>query len=173
MADQPPSQEQRAHRTPPPASDRPADPPTQHARDAAEAPDAGQQIEPGQRPGIRVGELKATAGRAGERNLTVEWIAVWVGSNRPCRFNVRTLAENGLEVVVEQLVYKKSYSGTGMVGTQVIPVVPIGTKGKLTARDTVTGETLEQPWTWVPLGRPGFFARLWSALKRSLWNPSS
>src|SRR5947207_2106200 len=170
MAEQSHFQEQGARQTAPQASrasERPPDTATQHAPDAAEA---DQQVQTTQSPGISVGELKATAGRAGARNLTVEWIDVWVGNNRPCRFNVRTLSGNGLEVTLEQLVYKKAFTGTGAVNTPVIPVVPIGTKGRLTARDTTTDETLEQPWTWVRLGRLGLLSRLWNAAKRSIWN---
>ena len=172
MADQSHFQEQGARQTTPQASralERPPDAVTQHAPDAAEAPGTGQQVQAGQSPGIHVGELKATAGHGGARNLTVEWIDVWVGNNPPCRFNVRTLSGNGLEVSLEQLVYKRTFTGSGAVSTPVIPVVPIGTKGRLTARDTTTDETLEQPWTWVRLGGLGLLSRLWNAVKRSIW----
>ncbi len=172
MVDQSHFQEQGVRRTAPQssrASERPTDAVTQGVPDATEAPGAGQEVQARQSPGISVGELKATAGHAGARNLTLEWIDVWVGNNRPCRFNVRTLSGNGLEVTLEQLVYRKTFAGTGAVSTPVIPVVPIGTKGKLTARDTTTQETLEQPWTWVRLGGLGLLSRLWNAVKRSIW----
>src|SRR5690349_15547744 len=88
-----------------------------------------------QKPAMDFEQLKVTAGRSGERNIVVEKIPVPVGSNIPCRFNVTTLSGNALEVTLEQTVYRKSFAGQGKVMTSVIPVAPIGTKGKLTARD--------------------------------------
>jgi len=140
-----------------------------HISDIVSEHDVTEQVRGDESPGIKVGELTAIAGRMGERNLTIQWIDVWVGNHKPCRFVVHTRAEHGLEVRVEQAAYQKMYAGTGTVSTLVIPVVPIGTKGKLTARDTMTGETIEQPWVWFSLGGLGFFSRLWAAIKRSLW----
>ena len=118
--------------------------------------------------GFELGEVTATAGRAGESNLAIEKFNVWAGNNLPCGFKVTTLPGNGLEIVIEQLAYKKTYTGTGAVTTQVCPVAPIGTKGKITVRDTTTGETLEQPWTWHLLGRSVGLG-LWEAIKRLIW----
>src|SRR5207248_2922373 len=86
-----------------------------------------------QKPGMVMDAQKATAGRAGERNIAVEMIPVPVGLNIPCRFNVKTLSGNSLEVTLEQTVYRKTFTGRGTVATTVIPVAPIGTPGKLTA----------------------------------------
>lgn len=170
MPGQPPSQEQRAHNTYQQSrpSTQPANPASEGAVQESSAPVVTGKTQAGQKPGLNLEESKATAGRAGERNLGIEWIDVWVGNNRSARFNLKTSANNGLEVLVEQAAYKKTYQGTGTVHTQVLPVAPIGTKGRLTARDTTTGETLEQPWTWVSLGGWGG-SGLWEIIKRLIW----
>jgi hypothetical protein len=177
VPNQPPSQEQQTRRAdqqskPSDRSAKPA-PRENHISDIVSKNDLNEQVRGDESPGIKIGEVTAIAGRMGERNLTIQWIDVWIGNNKPCRFIVNTRAEHGLEVHVEQAAYQKMYTGTGSVSTLVIPVVPIGTKGKLMARDSTTGETSELPWVWVSLGGLGFFARLWAAIKRSLWNPTS
>lgn len=191
MPDQPPSQGRppaQGQQGPP----RSQPPPRQQARNAsqqqraseqranAKTPDVPETLSVGEQrtetragksSGFKLGQQKATAGRAGERNLAIEWIDVWVQWAKPMRFNVRTAGSNPLEVLVEQLAYNRTYTGNGTVSTQVVPVVPIGTRGKLTARDTVTGETLEQPWVWINLGGAGAGGSwsLWAALKRLVW----
>jgi hypothetical protein len=115
------------------------------------------------KPAMDLERLKTTPDRAGERNIVVEKIPVPVGNNIPCRFNVKTLSGNELEVTLEQTVYRKSFRGQGTVSTTVIPVAPIGTKGKLTARDLTTGEVVEQPWTWHLLSR---VTGLWAMILR-------
>ncbi len=62
----------------------------------------------------------------------------------------------------------KTYAGDSRIHTDVLPVVPIGTRGKLLARDTTTGETLEQPWLWGPIGSPSLWDRLVEIVKRAL-----
>ena len=120
---------------------------------------------------MSLGELKVTAGRSGERNILIEKFWVQVGNAFPCGFNVKTLAGNNLEVTLEQLSYKKPHYGTGKLTTTIIPVVPIGTKGRVIVHDTTTGEIAEQPWTWHLLGGGGIgsFGGIWSFIKRLLW----
>ena len=120
-------------------------------------------------PKLKLEKSKVTAGRAGARNITFEWFWVQVGNNFPCGFKVRTLAANDLEVTLEQLSYKRTQGGKGAVTTQVVPVAPIGTKGRMIVRDVTTGEVVEQPWTWYRLG---FLGGLWSAIKNLLFKPS-
>jgi hypothetical protein len=80
-------------------------------------------------------------------------------------FIVKTAPGNTLEVTMQQLGYKKNFTGTGAVQTQLIPLAPIGTKGKVMARDTTTGETYEQPWTWILTGGFGGLG-LWAMIKK-------
>ena len=65
---------------------------------------------------------------------------------------------------MEQKSYRKIYQGTSSVQTDITPVAPIGTKGKLTVRDLTTGETVEQPWTWRAVA--GGWSGLWELIKR-------
>lgn len=175
MANQPPFQEQGTQQTDSRSrtSKQPASRETQQLFDAVGATDLGEEVVEGKASGAKMGLIKATAGGAGEHNLSLEWINV----GRSARFNVKTVSADTIEVLTEQLAYKKTYSETGVVHTQVLPFAPIGTKGKLVARDTVTGETLEQPWTWVLLGGggggQGFFSWLWDAFKRSIWKSAN
>ena len=93
-----------------------------------------------------------------------------VGIHISARFNVKTLAGNGLEVTLEQSQYKKTFAGQGTVATTVIPVAPIGTTGKLIVRDVTTGEIAEQPWKWRLIGKwsGGKGMGLWALIKRLL-----
>ena len=72
-------------------------------------------------------------------------------------------------MTLEQRSYRKTYTGTGSLKTGLTPIAPIGTKGRVTVRDTTTGETTEQPWTWRPLGRGIGFGGLWNFVKRLFW----
>jgi hypothetical protein len=127
------------------------------------------QISTKQTPKLKLEKAKVTAGRSGERNITFEWFWVQVGNNFPCGFKVKTVAGNELEVTLEQLSYKRIQGGKGAVTTQVVPVAPIGTRGKMIARDVTTGEVVEQPWLWYRLG---FFGGLWDAIKKLFFKPS-
>src|SRR5262249_26448780 len=120
-------------------------------------------------------EAVVTVGRAGEKNITFEMFWVNVGGHLPCGFNVRTLPGNHLEVTLEQLAYKRLHTGQGALTTQIVPVAPIGTKGRMIVVDTTTGEKVEKPWTWVPIGGGGvggggLFSFIVSMLKRAIWN---
>lgn len=108
-------------------------------------------------------EAQVTAGKNGALNIRVEQIPVPLPNAIPCRFVVTTAAGNGLEVFMEQRSYRKSYQGASSLQTEVTPVAPVGTTGKLVARDLTTGETFERPWTWRTIaGRRG----LWALIKR-------
>lgn len=117
-------------------------------------------------PGLQMEEAIRTAGGAGEQNITIGWFWVALDGHLPAGFNVATLADHGLDVTMEQLQYRKTYTGTGALKTGLTPIVPIGTKGRLIVKDTTTGEAVEQPWTWKSRG--GGFG-LWQLIKRLLW----
>jgi hypothetical protein len=116
-------------------------------------------------PGLEMEKAVTTAGRGGELNITIEKFWVEVDGNLPAGFNVTTREGHGLDVLLEQLVYKRTYTGTGALKTGLTPVAPIGTKGRILVTDTTTGETLEQPWTWRPRGS----FSLWQTIKRLIW----
>jgi hypothetical protein len=168
MASQPPSRTRQQQQTEQRSQSSSPPPQSQNLPEMQTLPvaDAGVRVRAGKAPGLKLEEAKATAGTAGERNLNIEKFNGWVGNNLPCGFRVRTLPENGLELVLEQLVYKKTYNGKGFIETSLVPVAPIGTKGKLIARDTTTGETLEQPWTWHLLNGGGGGLGLWGIIKK-------
>lgn len=118
-------------------------------------------------PGAKMGELKVTPGAAGARGVALEMFSQRVGNALPCGFKVTTTPGNGLEVIMEQQAYKKTFMGTGSLTTTVTPVAPIGTPGKITARDTTTGEVVEQPWTWRILSQSSA-SGLWALFMRLL-----
>lgn len=109
-------------------------------------------------------EARVTAGKDGASNIRVEKIPVPLPNAIPCRFAVTTAAGNTLEVSMEQKSYHKSYQGTSSVQTDITPVAPIGTRGKLIVRDLTTGETVEQPWMWHVVAGRG--SGLWELIKR-------
>lgn len=108
-------------------------------------------------------EARSTAGKDGASSIQVRWIEVPLPHALPCRFAVTTATGNALEVSMEQLSYRKSYTGISSLQTDITPVAPNGTEGKLTVRDVTTGETLEQPWRWRARG--GGLSGLWELLK--------
>ena len=119
-------------------------------------------------PAVKVAETVATAGADGAKHLAVKWIDVWIGNFKPCYFEVSTLPGHGLEVTIEQLAYKKTYTGSGSLTTQPVPIVPIGTKFTLLSRDTTTGEVLEQKGIWYDMSGGGGMS-LWALIKKLLW----
>ncbi|MEP6971698.1 MAG: hypothetical protein ABJA49_14725 [Betaproteobacteria bacterium] len=130
------------------------------------------QVRGAAQPGMGLGRATATAGSTGAIHITFEKFWQPVDNHLPCGFDVATLPGHGLVVTLEQLAYCKKYDGTGTVKTGLTPVAPIGTTGRMIARDLVTGETLEVPWTWHMIGGGGgtFWAGLVRAVKRALWN---
>ena len=171
MVDAPRNQSARA-RTAPQAKARTAEGPAPaQARQRAEpialprAEAAGTAAK--KAPGLKMEEAIVTAGRGGEKNITIEKFWVEIDGHLPAGFNVGTRNGHGLEVVLEQRAYRKTYSGTGALETGLTPIAPIGTKGKILVTDTTTGETLEQPWTWYARG--GGISGLWQFIKALLW----
>ena len=125
----------------------------------------------GKAPGFKAQPAKATLGRAAARTIGIEWIPAPIpwpqgGTAQSVRFRVTTTAGAVIEARLEQLAYNRTESGQGGLTTQIVPAAPIGTRGKLTVRDPATGETVEQPWTWINLG--GGWS-LWGFIKRLIW----
>lgn len=110
-------------------------------------------------------EAKVTEGKDGARNLRVQWIDVHLPNAQSCRFAITTTANNSIEAVMEQKAYRRAYQGTSSLQTDIVPVAPVGTKGKLTVRDLTTGETFEQPWTWHIVGSEAALW-FWQLIKR-------
>jgi hypothetical protein len=134
----------------------------------ASAQDTGQKA--AKQPSIKVDERKATAGAAGARNIKIQWLDVWVGNAKPCKFVINTAPGNGLEATVTQLSYRKTYAGAGTINTQVIPVAPVGTRIKIAVTDNTTGESVEELGHWYDMGRS---FSLWDAIKRAIWPGNS
>lgn len=159
----PPAQQERARqpaeRAPPAQSRSPSE---------ALAKDSDARATTKAKSQIKAEAAVVTAGRAGERNITVQWIDVWIGNAKPCRFDVATQPGHGLEVIVEQGHYRKTYTGIGALSTQPVPVAPIGTKFKLRVTDTTTGEILDQNGIWYDMSG-SLWSALWGWLKRQLW----
>lgn len=110
-------------------------------------------------------DAQITVGKDGACNIAIQKIPVPLPNAIPCRFTVTTAAGNALEVSMEQKSYRKSYQGTSSVQTDVTPIAPIGTQGKLLVRDLTTGETAEQPWTWHRVGAGGW-SGIWQLIRR-------
>ena len=89
-----------------------------------------------------------------------------VGNSLSCYFTVGTAPGNGLEITIEQGSYRKTWQGSASVVAGVLPVGPIGLRGKVSVRDTTSGETFEERYHWYPL-HGGL--DLWGAIKRLLW----
>jgi hypothetical protein len=115
----------------------------------------------------KVEESVRTAGRAGERHITMQATDVSVGASISCYFTVRTAPGNGLEVTIAQGSYSKTWQAPGSVVTGIIPVGPIGLRGKVSVRDTTSGETFEEPYVWYSLGGDRF--SFWQVIKRLFW----
>jgi hypothetical protein len=141
-------------------------PPPQRPSEQAEEQIAAQAQAQTKQEGMTRAEARSTVGRNGELNLKLQWLDVWVGNDKACRFVVTTAAGNTVEAVLEQKSYKKSYRGGATLQTDVVPIAPIGTSGSLLATDTTTGETLEQPWIWHSHGGGSQRQSLWALLKK-------
>lgn len=109
-----------------------------------------------------------TAGKNGESNITVEWYWTQIGNAFPCGWVIGTADGNNLEVTAYQLSYEKSYSGTTSLKTGLVPVVPIGTTGKVDVTDTTTGEKREIKFIWR--GDVGLLGMLWGLIKKLFTN---
>jgi len=134
---------------------------------AADAP-AAARVEATRSQGLELADAIVAAGRAGERNITIDKFWVEVENNLPCGFDVATRPGHQLEVLLEQQSYRRTWQGVGSLKTGIVPVAPIGTKGRIHVTDVTTGETLEQPWTWHRIGGGGA-GGWWQAIKRLIW----
>ena len=114
---------------------------------------------------MKLEAAKVTEGKDGARNLRVQWIYVDLPNARSCRFAITTAAGNSVEAVMEQKTYRRTHQGTSSLQTEIVPLAPMGTTGKLTVRDLASGETLEQPWIWPFIGGDAG-AWLWQLIKR-------
>lgn len=157
-----------------PREDRPAERPTTNPQSLSDAMgDTARKAKPktDSAPAVKVEQVIATAGKAGEKNITIKWLDVWIGNSKPCYWDVATLQGDSLEFTVEQLAYKKTYTATGSLTTQPVPVAPIGTKILIAARDTTTGEVVEQHGIWYDMsgGGGGGGMSLWALIKKLLW----
>jgi hypothetical protein len=167
---------------PPPqqkARDRPQDRPEEKSkpdtrgRDDARLRDRDAdvpQTESEKKSSIDVEEVTVVEGKGGEKNLAYQWVDVWIGNNKPMYIIVTTRPEHALAVTIEQASWKKSYQAKGRVQTDVTPVVPVGTRGQLYARDLDTGEELTVKFVWGWITGPSLFSMLWKLVKRLFTN---
>ena len=159
----------RPRTAPPPVRQRPqerqAPPQGRPAVDGPQAQPAAAK-KGRKKPGLQM-EAAIITVAAGEPSVAIEKFWVDVEGNLPAGFNVTTRETHGLEVVLEQRSYRKVYTGTGSLRTDLTPVAPIGTKGRIIARDLTTGETVEQPWTWQSIR--GGSGGLWGLIRKLLW----
>lgn len=173
----PPQQQQR-----PPAQDRAAPPqdrakgesqsrktPTSRARDQSIA-EPEQEVRTDATPGLESVEVTVVAGKTGEKNLAHQWVDVWLPGGKPMYIIVTTRPEHELQVMIEQRSWKKNYTARGRVQTDVTPIAPVGTTGKLIAKDLATGEELTVSFVWHWLVGPSLFARLVKLVKRLFTN---
>ena len=170
--------------TPPPAQGK-TPPPAQQdrnsTRDPSQLPPARQRqpmqpsqsaVDPEQAIRAEIEPAVVSEGRNGEKNLRIEWIDVRISPNwTSCRFDVRSLPGHRLEAQIEQLAYRKSLAGEGQFQTEILPIAPHGTTGKLIVHDLDTGETLEQCWRWYEWGGAGFLAWLIGVVRKLFAKP--
>ena len=116
--------------------------------------------------GVVTEQAVVVEGAGGAKNLTTQWVDVWLPGGKPMYIIVNTLPGNDLAVSIQQRSWKKSYVGKGRVQTDVTPIAPIGTQGHLIAKDTTTGEELTVKFHWGSISGPSLFARLVKLVKR-------
>jgi len=126
---------------------------------------AAPETDTAQKSGTEVVNETVVEGADGARHIQIEHLNVQVGNDYPSYEIVTTLPGNELQVEYTQLNWKKSYTGTGRVQTDVCPVAPIGTELKLIARDLTTGEEVVRDYKWHSWGS-AFMSWLWKWLKR-------
>ena len=127
-------------------------------------PDSGP-VEEESRQGIEAERIARTAGADGVTHIRIEMIEVPLGRDVSCRFRIHTEPEHALEATLTQKSWEKQYVGIGTLETDVVPVAGVGVQGLLVVRDTVTGETAEQPWHWYRIGLGSLFGALWRLVK--------
>lgn len=124
------------------------------------------------RAGIVTEQAVVVAGAGNAKNLTTQWVDVWLPGGKPMYIIVNTLPGNDLAVHIEQRGWKKDYVGKGSVKTDVTPIAPIGTQGHLLAKDTTTGEELRVNFSWGPISGPSLLARLIKLVKGLFTKPA-
>jgi hypothetical protein len=135
-------------------------------RDFSSTPYAQPIPESNKKSSFKLGTETRVAGKAGTTNISWLWTEIPLDGYNSGRYTFHTSPSNTLEVTIQQLSYRQTFTGNGTVTTEFIPRAPIGTKGKVIARDTVTGETLEVPYKWIPMyGLSG----LWQTIKKLFW----
>jgi hypothetical protein len=88
-----------------------------------------------------------------DASLGLVWQPVQIESNRSCSCLVTAPAGHSLTVRVEQPPYDRTLQGTGQVNFALVPPAPIGTKGRLIARDETSGGLAEYTWEWREIGK--------------------
>jgi len=86
-------------------------------------------------------------------SIGFEWKQVAVETNCTCSCAVSVDGGHALSVRVQQPPYDRTLKGTGSVNVAAIPVASIGAKGRLVARDEVSGATAEFTWEWKPASK--------------------
>jgi hypothetical protein len=88
-----------------------------------------------------------------DASIRFEWKQVAVETNRTCSCVVSVDGGHALSVRVQQPPYDRTLKGTGSVNVAAIPVASTGAKGRLVARDEVSGATAEFTWEWKPASK--------------------
>lgn len=88
-----------------------------------------------------------------DTSIGFEWKQVAVETNRTCSCIVSVDGEHALSVRVQQPPYDRTLKGTGSVNVAAIPVASIGAKGRLVAKDEVSGAAAEFTWEWMPVSK--------------------
>ncbi len=143
MSDPPPRQQPASSQSQPQAAERPparpADQPTRTpARTSARTtPEHGLGIEP-------------TASDDNSPSLLFSWQPVEIGEGESYGCTITAPADSALTVTIEQSPYQKTMEGRGSVTIVAIPLGSVGARGRLIARNSVTGTSAEFTWRWQP-----------------------
>jgi hypothetical protein len=73
-----------------------------------------------------------------------------MGSNRSYACAVGGADEASISVTMTQGMYRRSYTGNGIVKTGPVPPASAGTEGSLAASNLLTGESVTYVWRWQP-----------------------
>jgi len=134
--------QQQSRQAPPPAQERGAEP----TWDSSTA--NAQNWEPAQNAAVVPVESSG-----GDGSIGFEWQPVMIETNRTCSCVVSAESGHALSVRVQQPPYDRTLRGTGSVSVAAIPVAGIGAKGRLLAKDEVSGATAEFTWEWRPAAK--------------------
>lgn len=120
--------------------------------------------------GITTEEATVVEGAGGARNISYQWIDVWLPGGKPMYIIVNTLPDHELQVMIEQNSWKKNYVARGNIKTDVVPIAPIGTRGKLVAKDAATGEEHTVNFIWRQIVDQSLFAKFVAFIKSLFTN---